>query len=212
MIFQGKKILFIGAHPDDIELGCGALISHIINQSEIICITLSDNQGNTLLNNLDNLIEEHYSSMAVLGVPRKNILMAEFNALSFHDSRQKILEYLNEVKRTYKPDVVFVHSQADLHQDHNILTKEVLRAFRDTTLLGFEVLRSSYGFVPNFFFEVTGKDVDCKIKALAKYNTYASKYYFDPNIIRSKLILQGGLVACPFAEGFDIFRIICDLH
>jgi LmbE family N-acetylglucosaminyl deacetylase len=212
MTFHGKKILFIGAHPDDIELGCGALISHIINQSEIICITLSDNQGNPLLKNLDNLIEEHYSSMAVLGVPKKNILVAEFDALSFHNARQEILEYLNELKRIYKPDIVFAHSQADIHQDHNILTKEVLRAFRDTTLIGFEVLRSSYGFVPNFFFEVTEKDVDCKIKALAKYNTYASKYYFDPNIIRSNLILQGGIVARPFAEGFDIFRIICDLH
>lgn len=212
MIFYGKKILFIGAHPDDIELGCGALISHIIDQSEITCITLSDNQGNPLLKNLDNLVEEHYSSMALLGVPRDNILMGMFDALSFQNVRQEILEYLNELKRIFKPDIVFVHSQADIHQDHNILTNEVLRAFRDTTLLGFEVLRSSYRFVPSLFFEVTEKDVDCKIKALAKYNTYASKYYFDPNIIRSRLILHGGLIARPFAEGFDIFRVICDLR
>lgn len=138
--------------------------------------------------------------------------MSMFDALSFQNARQEILEYLNELKRIFKPDLVFVHSQADIHQDHNILTNEVLRAFRDTTLLGFEVLRSSYRFVPSLFFEVTEKDVDCKIKALAKYNTYASKYYFDPNIIRSKLILHGGLIARPFAEGFDIFRVICDLR
>lgn len=210
MIFYGRKICFIGAHPDDIELGCGALISNIAKKSEILCVTLSDNQGNPLLKNLDNLVEEHYRSMAVLGVLKQNILLGKFEALSFHHARQEILEYLNELKRTYRPDIVFVHSRSDIHQDHNTVTKEALRAFRGTTVLGFDVLRSSYGFVPNFLVEVTEKDVERKIHALAEYKTYATKYYFDPNIIHATLIRHGALAERPYAEGFDILRVIGD--
>jgi len=44
MKFFGRKVCFIGAHPDDIELGCGALIAHISKTSEVLCVTLSDNQ------------------------------------------------------------------------------------------------------------------------------------------------------------------------
>ena len=51
MTFSGKRVLFIGAHPDDIEIGCGALIAHIANKTEIKCVTLSDNQKNPLLLN-----------------------------------------------------------------------------------------------------------------------------------------------------------------
>ena len=73
MSFYGRRILFIGAHPDDIELGCGALIHHIAPQTQILCVTLSNNQKNPLLT---KLVGEHYNSMAVLGVPRENAILA----------------------------------------------------------------------------------------------------------------------------------------
>jgi N-acetylglucosamine malate deacetylase 1 len=211
MMFHDQKILFIGAHPDDIELGCGALISHIAKDNEILCVTFSDNQGNPLLINSENLVEEHYRSMNRLGIPKNNIILDKFAALNFHNSRQDILEYMNKLKRTYKPDAVFMHSSADIHQDHNTLTEEALRAFRDTTLLGFEIIRSSCGFIPNFFAAINACDVEYKIKALAEYQTYSDKYYFNPDIIRANLIHNGALIGCPYAEGFDIIRVIEDL-
>ena len=66
MIFYGKRVLFLGAHPDDIELGCGALIHHITPVSDVLCVTLSDNQQNPLLK---NVVEESYRSMSILGFP-----------------------------------------------------------------------------------------------------------------------------------------------
>ena len=67
MQFYGKKVCFIGAHPDDIELGCGALIARISGKTDVRCVTFSNNQKNPLLK---NLVEEHYASMQTLGVPR----------------------------------------------------------------------------------------------------------------------------------------------
>lgn len=205
MIFYGKRVCFIGAHPDDIEIGAGALIAHIVKQADIICVTLSDNQKNPLLK---NLVSEHHASMSVLGVPEKNVVVGDFETRRFPQLRQEILEYMISLNHTFKPDIVFTHTRADIHQDHATTTEEALRAFRGTTVLGFDVLRSSYGFFPNFLVEVFEQDVESKIQALSKYKTYQSKYYFDPNITRSTMIRHGALAERPYAEGFDILRII----
>jgi N-acetylglucosamine malate deacetylase 1 len=205
MQFFGRKVCFIGAHPDDIELGCGALIAQITADTEVICITLSDNQKNP---DLVNVVNEHYKSMQVLGVARENIIVGEFETRRFPQVRQEILEYIIQLKHKFSPDIVFVHTKADLHQDHVTATEETLRAFRGTTVFGYDVLRSSYGFFPNFLVEVSGKDVEKKVQALAEYKTYRSKYYFNPDITRATLIRNGAIAERPYAEGFDILRII----
>ena len=205
MNFFGRRLLFVGAHPDDIELGCGAFISQIADQADIICLTLSDNQKNPLLK---NLVIEHFNSMAVLGIPKEKVLLDDFETRRFPHFRQEILERLFQLNRSFKPEIVFVHSRADIHQDHQTVTEEALRAFRGTTVLGFDVLRSSYGFFPNFLVEVNESNVQNKINALSEYKTYTDKYYFDPEITRSTLKRNGALAERPYAEGFDILRII----
>jgi LmbE family N-acetylglucosaminyl deacetylase len=205
MNFYGKRTLFLGAHPDDIELGCGALIHQIASQSEVLCVTLSDNQKNPLLK---NVVDEHYQSMSVLGVPKESIVVRQFNTRVFHESRQEILEYFLKLRKDFQPDMIFVHSKADVHQDHNTMTDEALRAFRGITLLGFDVVRSSYGFFPHLLVEVSEANVDAKLQALSQYKTYADKYYFQPELLRATMIRHGALAECPFAEGFDILRIV----
>jgi LmbE family N-acetylglucosaminyl deacetylase len=207
MIFYGKKVLFIGAHPDDVELGCGAFIYHIMDSAEVLCVTLSDNQQNPALK---NIVSEHYRSMAVLGVPGDKLIVGQFVTRKFPEERQEILEYLFQLNRQHHPDIVFVHTKADIHQDHNVATEEALRAFRGTTVLGFDALRSSYGFFPHFLVEVDEQDVERKIQALAEYKTYNDKYYFDPGVLRATCIRHGALAERPFAEGFDILRIVGD--
>lgn len=205
MKFFGRKVCFIGAHPDDIELGCGALIAHISKDAEVLCVTLSDNQKNPLLT---RVVDEHRASMSVLGVKDDHVVVGQFETRRFPHARQEILEYLIQLKNDFHPDVVFVHTKADLHQDHGTVTEESLRAFRGISMLGFDVIRSSYGFFPNFLVEVTEDDVERKISALSQYRTYTEKYYFNPELTRATLIRHGALAERPFAEGFDILRVI----
>ncbi len=205
MTFFGKRVCFIGAHPDDIELGCGALIAHIAPQTELRCYTLSDNQKNPLLS---SVVKEHYASMETLGVPLDQVVVGQFETRRFPQQRQEILEYMIDINQTFKPDIVFVHTKADVHQDHGTITQESLRAFRGITVLGFDVIRSSYGFFPNFLVQVSEADVQKKINALACYKTYESKYYFNPEITRATLIRNGALCERTYAEGFDILRVI----
>jgi LmbE family N-acetylglucosaminyl deacetylase len=205
MIFYGKRVLFIGAHPDDIELGAGALIHHIVPFCDVMCLTLSDNQRNP---SLRQVVEELQASMQVLGVTKERVLVEKFATRDFPDARQEILEYLLKIRREFKPDIVFVHSKADIHQDHNVATEEALRAFRGTSVLGFDVVRSSYGFFPHFLVEVSPEDVEKKIEALARYQTYTDKYYFDASLLKATMIRNGALAERLFAEGFDILRIV----
>jgi N-acetylglucosamine malate deacetylase 1 len=205
MNFFGKRVLFLGAHPDDIELGCGALLHHIVKQTDVLCVTLSDNQKNP---DLQNVKGEHFASMAVLGVPGEKVVFGPFTTRVFPDSRQEILEYFLSLRRDFNPDLIFVHSKHDVHQDHLTMTDESLRAFRGITVLGFDVVRSSYGFFPHFLVEVTEEDVEKKIEALACYETYRDRYYFNRELTRSIMIRHGALAECPFAEGFDILRIV----
>ena len=205
MNFYGQRVLCLGAHPDDIELGCGALIHHIAPMSDVLCVTLSDNQKNPLLK---NVVEEHYKAMTVLGIPEEKVILGQFTTRIFQDARQDILEYFLKLRSDFKPDIIFVHSKQDVHQDHNTMTDESLRAFRGITLLGFDVVRSSYGFFPNFLVEISEEDVNSKIEALAQYETYRDKYYFNSELTRSIMVRHGALAEVPFAEGFDILRIV----
>jgi len=205
MNFSGKRILFLGAHPDDIELGCGALLHHIVKQTDVLCVTLSDNQKNP---DLQNVKGEHYEAMFVLGVPKEKIILGSFTTRVFPDARQEILEYFLKLRRDFNPDLIFVHSKQDVHQDHNTMTDEALRAFRGITVLGFDVVRSSNGFFPHFLAEVTEEDVNKKIEALSKYETYRDRYYFNSELTRSIMVRHGALAERPFAEGFDILRIV----
>lgn len=205
MNFFGKRVLFLGAHPDDIEIGCGALIHNIVNKTEILCVTLSDNQKNPDLKKVKN---EHLESMKVLGVPEEKVVFGPFETRVFPDSRQNILEYFLKLRKEFKPDLIFTHSKQDVHQDHNTMTDEALRAFRGITVLGFDVVRSSYGFFPNFLVEVTEENVNKKIKALAQYATYQDRYYFNAELTRSIMVRHGALAERTFAEGFDILRIV----
>lgn len=205
MNFFGKRVLFLGAHPDDIEIGCGALIHNIVNKTEILCVTLSDNQKNPDLKKVKN---EHLESMKVLGVPEEKVVFGPFETRVFPDARQDILEYFLKLRKEFKPDLIFTHSKQDVHQDHNTMTDEALRAFRGITVLGFDVVRSSYGFFPNFLVEVTEENVNKKIEALSQYDTYQDRYYFNAELTRSIMVRHGALAERPFAEGFDILRIV----
>jgi LmbE family N-acetylglucosaminyl deacetylase len=205
MDFFGKRVLFLGAHPDDIELGCGALVHQIASKTEILCVTLSDNQKNPDLKKVRN---EHFEAMKVLGVPQEKIMLGPFSTRIFPDSRQDILEYFLRLRKDFKPDLIFTHSKQDVHQDHNTMTDEALRAFRGITVLGFDVVRSSYGFFPSFLVEVTEEDVNKKIEALSEYETYKDRYYFNSELTRSIMVRHGALAERPFAEGFDILRIV----
>ena len=205
MLFHGKRILFLGAHPDDIELGCGALIAELAGKTELLAVTMSDNHHNSSLHSLPG---QHAAAMATLGLQPDQVRLLTFETRRFPQFRQEILEAMIQLLKEFDPEIVFVHSPADLHQDHKTTTEEALRAYRGRTVLGFDVIRSSYGFFPTFLIPVSEEALTKKLNALACYTTYRDKYYFDPELTRATLIRNGALCERKLAEGFDILRMV----
>ncbi len=205
MTFFGKSLLFLGAHPDDIELGCGALIAEIAGTTDMHCYTFSDNQQNP---ELKDLVAEYAASMLTLGLKDGQFELGSFQTRRFPEHRQEVLEQMLALRNRYQPQIIFVHTAKDVHQDHVTLTQEAIRAFRGTTVLGYDVLRSSYGFFPDFLVEVSEQAVDKKLQALSRYQTYANKYYFNSEVLRATAIRHGALAERPLAEAFDIIRMV----
>jgi LmbE family N-acetylglucosaminyl deacetylase len=194
------RILVIGAHPDDVELGCGATIHRRVANDTVRCVTMSNcNPGYpaTLL--------YHPQAVAYLGVTQQEI--HTIPDCAFEQHRQEVLAILEECAAEFRPHAVFVTSPRDDHQDHQTLAREARRAFRHTTLFYYSAMYSQ-GAVPNYFVEVSLADVEAKEQALATYANYRDRPYFQPEYLRSVLSYHGGLVGCRFAEGFTVDRLV----
>jgi LmbE family N-acetylglucosaminyl deacetylase len=196
------KILFIGAHYDDIELGCGGtMIRHIEAGDKVFYLGLS-NCGNELLN--DECIE----SIKILSIPTINLHLDNFNFRYFSNVRQGILNTLIEIGTAFKPDLVYTHSQHDRHQDHAVVGQESLRAFRNTSILTYTHSHNRINQVDNHFVVLSEAMIDKKIEALKCYKSQADKRCMSPDYIYSTAMIAGGMVGTWLAESFYTERII----
>lgn len=197
-------VLFIGCHPDDIEYGCGGLISKLRKSTTMYGITLSKNQKNP---NNKNLLEENKKSLKSLGISSSKYFLADFITREFSYSRQDVCDYLWKIKNKIKPTCVFI-PPFDLHQDHQVAHDECLRVFRNITCVEYNISRSEKFPKPILFVSLTKKNVDEKLKALANYKTYEKKNYFNKELIVSECRANGIKAEIPYCEVFSPISII----
>jgi LmbE family N-acetylglucosaminyl deacetylase len=168
--------LFIGAHTDDIELSCGGFIYKLLEQGhEVRCYTFS------YCNKL-SLLQEHTKSMDKLGVKTYIVNTYDNRTISYY--RQKVLDDLIQFKSFYQPDVVVSHDSSDLHQDHQVVGQETLRAFKFTTILTYMAPWNGHLDV-NYYVPLSRSAIDSKIEALSQYESQKYRPYMDENTIRT---------------------------
>jgi len=171
---QNEKILFIGCHPDDIELGCGGLIQKLPND-KIFAVILSKNNNKP---EQKNLMNESTKSLKILGFKTKNIIFKDFKTREFSYSRQEICDYLWTIKKKIKPTCVFT-TPNDLHQDHRVCNIETQRVFRDKSIFEYDLARSTIYEKSIMFVTLGKKEIMMKVKALEQFKTYKNKNYFE---------------------------------
>jgi len=205
-ISDTDTIVIIGAHPDDIEFGCGALISKLKNKDRIVCVTLSPMKH---LKNNEDLLHQQNKSLDFLGIDKNNRYLGDFECRRFHRDRQMICDFLWKINEEYKPQIVMSHPTfSDMHQDHEVVSRETLRIFRNTSILGYQNQpRYYYRYYPNLFVQVEEKDVNNKMKALSFYKYYNNKEYFSKDLIRSQLRSNGIYIDGEYAEAYHTMRI-----
>tara|TARA_B110000263_G_C15112532_1_gene420493 strand:- start:1 stop:624 length:624 start_codon:yes stop_codon:yes gene_type:complete len=200
---QNEKILFIGCHPDDIELGCGGLIQKLPND-KIFAVILSKNNNKP---EQKNLMNESTKSLKILGFKTKNIIFKDFKTREFSYSRQEICDYLWTIKKKIKPTCVFT-TPNDLHQDHRVCNIETQRVFRDNSIFEYDIARSTIYEKSIMFVTLGKKEIMMKVKALEQFKTYKNKNYFDKDLILSQARNAGIKQNIKFAEVFRPLTII----
>ena len=200
---QNEKILFIGCHPDDIELGCGGLIQKLPND-KIFAVILSKNNNKP---EQKNLMNESTKSLKILGFKTKNIIFKDFKTREFSYSRQEICDYLWTIKKKIKPTCVFT-TPNDLHQDHRVCNIETQRVFRDKSIFEYDLARSTIYEKSIMFVTLGKKEMMMKVKALEQFKTYKNKNYFDKDLILSQARNAGIKQNIKFAEVFRPLTII----
>ena len=211
---QPLTYLFLGAHPDDISLGCGGLIAKLQRTNTcvtpyfaVLSVKNKNADGDVILER--DLIEPQQAAH-ILGYSTESVNFGPFFGQVFHEQAQAIREYLLTLRAKYIPDRVFFPSLQDIHQDHQVLAQEAFRIFRNSDCFGYEIIRSSLQFCPNYYVMLSKEDVEIKISAVSAFRsqkTQSAGYYFDAGITKSTLIYHGTKRGCEFAEAYEIYSL-----
>jgi LmbE family N-acetylglucosaminyl deacetylase len=145
---------------------------------------------------------------AELGIPESQLTVHDFEVRTFPGRRQDILELLISLWEEWRPDAVFQPSLHDVHQDHQVVAAEGLRAFKRTTVLGYEIPWNNFDFAYQWYSALEERHVEKKVAALAKYASQQHRRYADPEYIRNLARLHGANVNRSFAEVFQVYRVV----
>ena len=136
-----NRILVLAPHTDDGEFGCGASVARFIDEGKDIYYVAFSTAEESVPDPWpkDILKVEVKEATSRLGILPDNLIIFRYKVreLSYH--RQEILEELVKIKKDIHPDLVFLPSVNDLHQDHSTVSVEGIRAFKDTAILGYEI-------------------------------------------------------------------------
>lgn len=210
MTMKFKKVLVLGAHPDD-EMGCAGLIAKLIEDgSDIHHYYFSDCAKSTEARGFapGQLLEECELSRDVLGIPAAGRGSFNFPVRNFPAHRQEILEELVALNRKIAPDLVLTAISTDIHQDHGTLTAEAVRACKNASILGYELPWNNLEFSGSLYVRLESRHLKKKIKSIQCYATQRKSRYVQPENIEAIARVRGLQSNTDFAECFQVIRLI----
>ena len=206
-----KRILVLAPHTDDGEFGCGGAIAKYVEKGNDVFYAAFSACEQSVLPEYpsDILITEVKAATQVLGIPRENLILFDYEVRTFPSYRQQILDDMIDLNNKIKPDLVIVPSSNDTHQDHQTIYFEALRAFKKTSSIwGYEHPWNNLKFSTDIFVELEEKHIRRKIYALNNYKSQNSRTYFDEKYIRALASTRGTQINSLFAETFECIRLL----
>lgn len=205
---QKLNILCLGAHPDDIEIGCGGIILRLIEEvpeAQFYWAVFSGDEKRG---------KEAWESAKIFlkKVKAKKIDVQNFRESYFPFVGAKIKDYFEKLKNEFSPDVVFTHYGNDAHQDHRLISNLTWNTFRDHFILEYEVPKYDGDLgTPNLYVHLNESDVKRKIKNICDiFKTQKEKQWFTEETFRSILRIRGIESNSPskYAEAFYCHKIV----
>jgi LmbE family N-acetylglucosaminyl deacetylase len=205
---RGLHILCLGAHCDDIEIGCGATLLRLFGEHKIASVEWVV---------FASTPERKREARASAGRFLKDIPDSRVQVLDFRDGYlpaawSQIKDIFEKVRKECSPDVIFTHFRDDLHQDHRLLNELSWNTFRNHLIMEYEIPKYDGDLKnPNFFVPVDLKTVDLKIEILLScFKSQHQKHWFDETLFTSLMRIRGVESASPtgYAEAFHVRKVI----
>ncbi len=200
------KVLCLGAHCDDIEIGCGGTILKIAEQcpdAEFHWVVFSSTPAR-------ELEARACAEKFLRQVNKKNIIIKNFRDGFLPYSGLEIKEHFEQIKKDFAPDLIFTHYRKDLHQDHRLVNELTWNTFRNHLILEYEIPKWDGDMgIPNFFSPLEKGLSENKIAFLSKaYASQREKHWFTDDVFWSLLRLRGLESNAQYAEAFHIRKAI----
>jgi LmbE family N-acetylglucosaminyl deacetylase len=208
-MFTPDRILILAPHTDDGELGCGGSAAKFCEAGKEVFYAAFSDCKKSLPKDLpaDTLKNECKKATALLGIKASNLIFFDFEVRTFPAQRQEILEAMVKLNKSLQPDLVFIPSSDDIHQDHGVIHTEALRAFKYCSLLGYELPWNNSAFSTNCFIKISETNLQSKLTALKTYASQSQRNYFSEDFIQSLAKVRGVQSNCGYAEAFEVYKI-----
>ncbi len=205
---KSLKILCLGAHCDDIEIGCGGSLLKIFNAYSVESVTWI-----VFCSTQERKKEAQASANIFLEPPiKKNIIIKEFRDGFLPYDGYKVKECFEKIKNDISPDIIFTHYRNDLHQDHRKINELTWNTFRNHLILEYEILKYDGDLgQPNFYVTIDHEIMDKKINTIMEnFKSQANNHWFNKNAFQSIMQIRGieSASATQFAEAFYTRKIV----
>lgn len=209
-IERDKKILILAPHTDDGELGAGGTIAKLLQQGNEVYYAAFSTAEHSVREGFpkDVLKTEVKNATKVLGIKEENLIIFNYEVRRLNYHRQEILEDLVKIRTSIAPDVIFMPSANDIHQDHITIAQEGLRVFKNKTILGYELIWNNLSFNTQCFVKIKKEHVSKKVEALKQYLSQEHREYMSEEFIFALAKARGVQIGCEYAESFEVVRMI----
>lgn len=205
-----RSVLVLAPHTDDGEIGAGGLITKLVERGADVHYLAFSAAEESLPEGFakDTLRKEVVEATGCLGIPDSNVEVLTYEVRKLEYNRQQVLEDLIKVKRVNDYDMVLVPNTQDIHQDHKTVSEEAIRAFKNTTIFGYELLWNNLSVSHDAFITLSAEQLEKKIAALKCYKSQDGRSYVNENYIRSLATVRGTQVGVEYAECFEVIRLV----
>ncbi len=202
---SANTILALGAHPDDLELGCGATLAKLVEAGSRIRAVVFSHGSIGATPGFDRA-EETRAALTSLGV--QDIHVHNLPDTRLHEHLNDLISMMQVHVRETSPFRVYTMFKEDRHQDHRAVHQASLVACRRVPqILAYETPSSYPNFMPTVF-EAVGEHMKRKVEALKLHQSQAERLYMNEDMIRSAAHFRGVQVELGRAEGFIPYKII----
>lgn len=207
----GARVLVLCAHTDD-EFGCAGTVRRLLDDGARVSYVAFSRCEASVPQGLpaDILEQECRRATQLLGIEPADVTILNFPVRQFPSYRQDILEAMTQLRSRVNPDLVLLPSSFDTHQDHSTVYAEGFRAFKRSTLLGYELPQNLISFSHSAFVQLSTQHLESKVRAMSAYESQAFRSYSREEFIRSLAVVRGVQAGCEFAEAFEAVRVIAN--